>query len=144
MSTRVFARLTVPLLTALALGCGGSEKAPREPLAPPPVSPALTVHVQGSFALEIAASASQHIDPRALASQAGVTPDCSKAVVLLSWRTAGSRAVKVVATTDRGEVTAGDGSEGVTSIPGCETIRIQNDGNNAVTGEARYVLAQNP
>lgn len=144
MRTRVLTRLAVPLLTALAVACGGSEKMPREPLAPPPVSPALTVHGQGAISLDIAASSSQQVDPRALAGDAGVTPDCSKTVLLLSWRTTDSRAIKVMATTARGEVTAGEGSEGVTSIPGCDTIRIQNDGNQAVKGEARYVLAQNP
>lgn len=141
MSARVKARFLIPLLVLIAAACGGDEK-PREPLAPPPVSPNLIVHGQGNLALEVGSNATQSIDPATLASAAGSTAPCGKLVILVSWRTEDNKSLLFTSKVESGDVKVGEGADGVASISGCGIIGAKNDGGGSVTGELRYVVAE--
>lgn len=143
MTSRVLA-LVAPFLV-LAAACGGDgESSHRQPLAPPPVSPNLTVIGQGSIALEIGGRAAQAIDPASLLRESGETTACERLVVLFSWRTSEGRSIDFTARRQQDDVKVGEGKEGVASVSGCGVISANNSTNNAIRGELRYVLAQTP
>lgn len=133
----------VVLLSALAfsVACGGDEE-PRTPLAPPPVSPSLIAHGQGTIGLNVAARATQGIDPTALARDAGATTACGKLIILISWRTDDRQALLFTSRVQQQDVKVGEGDEGVASVSGCGLISATNEGGGTVSGELRYVVAE--
>ena len=130
------------LIFFVLAGCGGDSDAPQEPLAPPPVNPALAVHAQGELLLNVERGGSESIDPRALGGPAAAAVPCGRLVLLLSWRAQGKKSLEFTQRTEGGETKLLDGHEGVASVTGCALIEAKNRGGDAVVAELRYVIAE--
>ena len=143
MIARVATRLILPVALALAAACGGDkDEGSRPPLAPPPVSPNLTVHSQGDVGLNVLPGALQVLDPARMPLPPAVTISCEKLVFLFSWRVDGKRALQFSKADRLGEVKIGEGRDGVLSISGCAVVNIRSKRDSTVIGELKYVIAE--
>ena len=143
MIARGFARLSLPFVFFLATACGGGDDEPRGPLAPPPVSPNLSVLGQGTLEQQIPADGLWDIAPSRMAPQAGITTPCESLVFLFSLRTEARKSLDFTGTTQgKDSVDVGKGDEGVASVGGCVVLGAHNSGGSTVSVALRYVLAE--
>ena len=147
MSERVLTR-SVPLLVLfVAAACGGDNEGPRQPLAPPPVSPNLTVLEQGTVPLRVPSDTIYFPGPQDIEGLSAFQFDCASYVLLFSYRTEGKKElhVKALNANNPGNNQYTDivqGAEGTASVPGCHQIGFLNEGNDTVIGEMKYVIAR--
>jgi len=141
-----FALIFFAMLWSVACG-GDDDEGHREPLAPPPVSPNLTVLHQGSFSLNVSPDGIYFPGPQEIDGLPMFPDDCASLVLLFSYRTDGKKELKVkglsINNPSSNQYTdIVQGSEGSASVPACQQVGFLNDGSGAVSGEVKYVVAR--
>jgi hypothetical protein len=145
---RGLTRFVAPGVLFLAAACGGGEDdEPRQPLAPPPVSPNLTVLDQGGFPLSVPSGSIYFPGPAELKGLPAFPADCASMVLLFSYRTDDDKELKVKALNNTQPANNQytdivQGSEGTASVPACQQIGFLNENNGPVSGEIKFVIAR--
>lgn len=127
-----------------AVACGGDDEEPRQPLAPPPVNPNLTVLKQGTLPLSVPSDSVHIPNLRDLEGSPRLSEDCASIVLLFTYRTEGNNELKVVKYGQPPGEPADvvEGAEGTASVPWCDQVGFMNEGKNTVTGEMKFVIAR--
>jgi hypothetical protein len=130
-----------------AVACGGDDEEPRQPLAPPPVNPNLTVLHQGTLALSVPSESIHFPSPQDLGDLSLFPGDCDTLVLLFSYRTEDDKQLKVKALNANSPASNQytdivQGAEGTASVSGCHQIGFLNEGGDTVSGEMKFVIAQ--
>ncbi len=142
MSSRVLARIA-PALLLLVVACGGGDEEPREPLAPPPVSPNLDVLHQASLSLSVSPKSFYFFGPQTVEGSPRLPFDCATYLLLFSYRTEDEKTLKVESyRNNKKYADIFEEAEGTASLPGCEQLVFVNEGDDAINVELKFVIAQ--
>jgi hypothetical protein len=129
----------------LVAACGAGETAePAEPtptLIPPAIDPRLKVIGDGSLALDVPPGGRQTIEPLLLAQKAGASPSCAGFAFLFRFRTHGGEKLRFEGDVRGSTVEVFSGAEGTVSV-GCMVVEAVNEGDDRLTGELRYFIAE--
>jgi hypothetical protein len=129
----------------LVAACGAGETAeqaePTPTLIPPAIDPRLRVLGDGSLALDVPPGGRQRIEPLLLAQKAGAPPSCAGFAFLFRFRVNGGEEVRFEGELRGSTVEVFRGAEGTVSV-GCMVVEAINEGDDRLTGELRYFIAE--
>jgi hypothetical protein len=129
----------------LVAACGAGETAgragPTPTLFPPAIDPRLRVLGDGSLSLDVPPGGRQTIEPLLLAQKAGASPTCPGFAFLFRFRVNEGAELRFEGDLRGSTVEVFSGAEGTVSV-GCIVVDAVNEGDNRLTGELRYFIAE--